>query len=494
MSTIAVLGAGLGGIAAAIRLQSRGHQVSVYERLNEPGGRARCFIRDGIYFDAGPTVITAPFLIDELFSLARQKREEQIDLLPVTPWYRYLLPDGRRFDYGSNPEEVLQRVTEFSPQDRTGYLRMREYCARLYEEGYNKRGDQPFHRMSSMLSALPALLGLRADRSVFAAVSTFIKDPALREVLSVHPLLVGGHPFRTSSIYMLIHHLEQAHGVWFVKGGTNKLVSALVSAAESMGVRFEYSRSVSKLRKSGSSIRAIEFDQGELVEPDKVVSNIDPVNLYSRLQSEHSLKRWRAPKLRGMRQSMGLYVLYFATHGEYPDLAHHTIILDEDYRKQLDDIFDGDQLPAKFSAYLHRPKSTDKEIAPEGVDAFYVLVPVPNLRSGLDWKVIEPDFRQKVIEFLQKRCMPDLQQKLKFSFSITPQYFYDELQSTDGSGFSIHPDLLQSAYFRFHNQSEEADNLYLVGAGTHPGAGVPGVLTSAKLLDRLIPSVPHVSK
>lgn len=492
MAHISILGAGFGGIATAIRQRSRGHEVAVYDRLSEPGGRARSFMDEGITFDAGPTVITAPFLLDELFSLAGLQREQAIELMPVTPWYRYLLADGRHFDYGCNADEVLAAVTAFSPSDRDGYCRLRDYCAALYREGYEKRGAQAFHQFGEMISALPALLRLRADRSVYAAISHFIKDPALREILSVHPLLVGGHPFRTSSIYMLIHHLEQAHGVWYVKGGTTQLVKALVKAAESMGVKFYFEHSVKKLEVRKQRVQKIHFENQASRAVDVLVSNLDPVKIYGDYwSSDKPKKRWRKKKLDGLRHSMGLYVLYFTTNGEYENIAHHTIVLDQPYESQLDAIFDGSGLPERFSAYLHRPKATDTSAAPEGIDPMYVLVPVPNLIKDFDWQQHEPQFRARVIEFLEKRCLPNLGKNIRSAFSITPKYFADELQSSFGSGFSIHPDLLQSAYFRFHNQSEEATNLFLVGAGTHPGAGVPGVLTSAKILDQLIPAATH---
>lgn len=492
MAHVTILGAGFGGIATAIRQRARGHDVDVYDRLSEPGGRARSFEHEGIHFDAGPTVITAPFLLEELFALAGIKLADVIDLVPVKPWYRYLLADGRQFDYGCNAEEVLQAVTSFSPADREGYLRLRDYCSALYREGYEKRGAKSFHRIRDMLSALPALLGLRADRSVYGGVSHFIKDPALREILSVHPLLVGGHPFRTSSIYMLIHHLEQAHGVWYVKGGTTQLVKALVKAAESMGVKFHYEHSVKLLEVRKGRVKKVRFDNNASRTVDFLVSNLDPVMLYGRYWGSDKPKhRWQQKKLDGLRHSMGLYVLYFATNHDYENIAHHTIVLDQPYESQLDAIFDGSGLPKKFSVYLHRPKATDPQAGPDGIDPMYVLVPVPNLKTDFDWKQNEPLFKQQVIEFLEARCLPNLSKHLRFAFSITPEYFANELQSSFGSGFSIHPDLLQSAYFRFHNKSEEAENLFLVGAGTHPGAGVPGVLTSAKILDQLIPAATH---
>jgi phytoene desaturase len=489
MSHAVVLGAGLGGLAAAIRLRARGYEVDVHERLDEPGGRARTFIHEGIAFDAGPTVITAPFLLDELFALAGLRREDAIELLPVRPWYRYLLPEGDAFDYGSSAQEVVEAVAAFSPGDREGYLRLRAYAAKLYREGYERRGDTPFLDWWSMLRALPALAGLRADRSVHAAVSRFVRDRRLREILSVHPLLVGGHPFRTSAIYALIVHLEQAAGVWYVRGGTGELVRALERAARGMGVRFHYGRTVSRVRVRERRLDAIEFADGERIAPQLAVSNLDPAVLYGRLLDAPVRRRWSASKLGRLRHSMGLYVLYFATDGEYPEVAHHTIVLDREYRAQLDALFDGETLPPRFSAYLHRPKATDPGMAPAGIDAFYVLVPVPNLRAGIDWETAEPAFRERVLDFLEARALPGLRARLRFAHAITPRYFADALMSEHGSGFSLHPDLLQSAYFRFHNRSEECDDLYLVGAGTHPGAGVPGVLTSAKALDRLIPAV-----
>ncbi len=488
MARTAILGAGLGGLAAAIRLRARGHDVDVYERLDEPGGRARTFRFEGIDFDAGPTVITAPFLLDELFALAGLRREDEIELLPVRPWYRYLLPEGDAFDYGSSADEVVEAVAAFSPQDRAGYLRLREYAAALYREGYERRGDASFDTWRSMLSAMPALLRLRADRSVHAAVSHFIRDRRLREILSVHPLLVGGHPFRTSAIYALIVHLEQAAGVWYVRGGTGALVRALERTAAGMGVRFHYRKTVRSLLAPEGRVEAIDFDDGDRIQTDLVVSNLDPATLYGRLLDAPKRLRWTVRKLAKQRHSMGLYVLYFATDGEYPDVAHHTIVLDGNFRAQLDDLFDGDVMPERFSAYLHRPKATDPTMGPDGVDPFYVLIPVPNLRASIDWDTAESMFRERVLDFLERRALPGLRARLRFAHAITPRYFSDTLMSAHGSGFSIHPDLLQSAYFRFHNRSEECDNLFLVGAGTHPGAGVPGVLTSAKVLDRLIPA------
>ncbi|MGL6289774.1 MAG: phytoene desaturase family protein [Silanimonas sp.] len=483
-----VIGAGLGGLAAAVRLAARGHAVSVHEALPDAGGRARRFVREGIAFDAGPTVITAPFLIDELFALGGVRREERVTLLPVAPWYRYLLADGRRFDYGPDADAVLAEVQRVAPQDLAGYRRLREHCRKLYVEGYEKRGAMPFHRLREMLAALPALLSLRADRSVHAAVSHFVRDPALREVLSVHPLLVGGHPFRTSSIYMLIHHLEQAHGVWYVQGGTAVLVDALVELAKGMGVRFHFDSSLEEVRIRQRRVASLRFSDGEREVTGRVVSNLDPATLYQRCRFDGGRpRRWSANRLGRLRHSMGLYVLYFAIDGEASELPHHTIVLGEGYREQLDDIFDGTEPPQRFSAYLHRPKATDPGAGPPGIDPMYVLVPVPHLRPGMDWDQAEPAFRERVLDFLEARCIPGLRARLRFAFAKTPRYFADTLQSQHGSGFSIHPDLLQSAWFRFHNRSEEAENLYLVGAGTHPGAGVPGVLSSARVLDALIP-------
>jgi phytoene desaturase len=310
----------------------------------------------------------------------------------------------------------------------------------------------------------------------------------------VHPLLVGGHPFRTSAIYALIHHLELAHGVHYVRGGTYNLVLALERTAKKLGVRFEYGAEVQRFEMEGRRVAGLTLGDGKSVHADIFVSNLDPAFMYRALwPGTQPRRRWSRAKLKRQRLSMGLYVIYFATDIQYPDVAHHTIVLGEGFRPQLNAIFDGDKLPETFSAYLHRPKATDSTAAPDGVDAFYVLVPVPNLRSDIDWLTEEPDFRNVILQFLEQRLLPGLNANLRFAFSVTPQYFSEQLQSEAGAGFSAHPNLTQSAWFRFHNKSEEADNLYLVGAGTHPGAGVPGVLTSARVLDHLIPAPADVS-
>ena len=442
--------------------------------------------RDGFAFDAGPTVITAPFLFEELFALFGERLSDHVALLPVAPWYRILLADGRVFDYDGDAVAMRAQVGRFCTDDIDGYERLLARSQRLYEVGFVRYGDMPFDRPATMLAALPPLLRLGGWQSVHGLVARHIRDPGLRQVFSLAPLLVGGHPFRTTSIYALIQALERRAGIWFPKGGTGALVEALAQLMRRHGVVIETGQAVRRIEVTAGRARGVLLADGRRIAADVVIANADAPSIYSDLLAPSAARRWTRRRLDRLHYSMGLFVLYFGTDRRFEAAAHHTILLGPRYRALLDEIFDGTALPADPSLYLHRPTATDPAMAPPGQDAFYVLAPVPNLRAGIDWATEAPRFGDRVLDILEQRLLPGLRRAIVTRFHMTPVDFEHDYGSRFGSGFSIAPELRQSAWFRFHNRSEEVRGLYLVGAGTHPGAGVPGVLSSAKVVERLL--------
>ncbi len=481
-----VIGSGFGGLAAALRLRALGYEVEVWERGAAAGGRASVFKKDGFTYDAGPTVITAPFLFDELFELFGEKREDHLEFLPVKPWYRMVDGNQRTFDYGGTEEEVRQEIAKFSAVDAEGYGKMLEHSRLLYEEGFTRLGDQPFDRLSTMIRCVPALLRLRGDLTVWQFVCRYLKDDSLRRFFSIQPLLVGGNPFTTPSLYSLIHYLEIKSAIWYPRGGTGQLVRSLVELAERQGVRFRYDKTVAEIEVKSGRVASVRAVGGEREACHLVVANSDPSETYRRLIAPVHRKKWTDQRLDRLQFSMGLFVLYFGTDIPFPDVAHHTILFSERYRELLDDIFKDGKLADDPSLYLHRPAATDPEMAPPGKDAFYVLAPVPNLKTDIDWEEVGPRYAELILEQLEKRVMPDLRKHVISQFFVTPRYFRDSLLSAHGSGFSISPILTQSAWFRFHNKSEDVAGLYFVGAGTHPGAGLPGVVLSGKVVENLL--------
>ncbi|MEQ1613577.1 MAG: phytoene desaturase family protein [Hyphomicrobiaceae bacterium] len=481
-----VIGAGLGGIAAALRLRAMGYAVTVIERGKALGGRAQVFERNGFRHDAGPTVITAPFLFDELFALFGKRREDYVTFVALTPWYRFLFPDGGTFDYGGTVEDTLAEIRRINPPDADGYLRMLEHSRKLFDAGFTELADQPFHRLATMLKQIPTLGRLRADRSVWQLVCKYLEHPKLREAFSIQPLLVGGSPFDTTSIYGLIHYLERKWGVFFAMGGTGAIIAALGRLMTEQGITTRLDTTVASIELDGRKATGIKLITGEVIAADIVVSNTDPMRLYREMLPatalSASLKLKRRSKL-----SMGLFVLYFGTRRQYRDVAHHTIWMGARYKGLLDDIFHKQILPDDFSLYVHRPTATDASFAPEGCDSFYVLCPVPNLQGNIDWRVEAPKLRSRIIAALERTMLPGLSGTITADFHMTPETFASDYLSFAGAGFSIAPYFTQSAWFRFHNKSESIENLYLVGAGTHPGAGLPGVLCSAKVIEKLIP-------
>ena len=483
-----VVGSGFGGLAVALRLRALGHEVVVLERLDQPGGRARTFCRGGYRFDAGPTVITAPFLFDELFDLFDRRLDDYVELVSVEPWYRFEFADGTRLDYGADLQETLAGIERFEPADRQGYLRLLEASERIFRVGFEQLADQPFDHPLSMLRQLPNLIRLGSHRSVWQFTRRYLRDDRLRRAFSIQPLLVGGNPFDTTCIYSLIHYLERRWGVHFAMGGTGALVAALTRLLTEQGGELRLNAEVARIDVQGGRAAGVTLTSGESLPADLVVFNGDPAYAYGNLLEQAPKRRWTPRRLGRFDYSMGLYVLYFGTNRRYPDVRHHTIVFGNGYRELLDQIFTGGELSEDLSLYLHRPTATDPSLAPAGHDAFYVLAPVPNLKYLGDWDEHRETLRRHVLEILERRLLPDLSQHIDMAFDMTPQEFHRDYRSTWGAGFSIAPLFRQSAYFRFHNRSEEVEDLYFVGAGTHPGAGVPGVLSSAKVVENLLQS------
>lgn len=479
--TAAVIGSGFGGLALAIRLQSAGIQTTIYERRDKPGGRAYVYTDQGFTFDAGPTVITDPTALEELWALSGRKMADYVEMLRVDPFYRLLWEDGYSFDYCSDEKELLEQIRKKNPADAEGYVKFHEYSEVLYREGYEKLGAVPFLNFWSMIKSAPELVGLQSYRSVYSRLSDFIKDEQLRQAFSFHTLLVGGDPFKTSAVYALIHALERKWGVWFPRGGTGALINGMVKLFEDLGGKLHLSAAVAEITEENGRLAEVVCENGERQRFDAVGSNADIVHTYEKLLGKSPRGAQMSKRLKSKRFSNSLFVAYFGLKNKTENLAHHSILFGPRYRELISEIFTGSQLPEDFSLYLHRPTATDPGLAPEGCDAYYVLAPVPNtLNVPIDWAEEGPKYRDKIFDYLEKRYIPNLKENLVTSRIFTPDDFTTELNAHAGSAFSIEPILSQSAYFRVHNRDDRIDNLYFVGAGTHPGAGIPGVVGSAK--------------
>ncbi len=482
-----IIGAGLGGLAAAIRLGARGYRTTVLEKLDSAGGRASVFRQDGFTFDAGPTILTAPFLLQELWDLCGRDMAADLTIKPVTPFYRIRFNDGSHFDATADPDAMRAEVARLSPSDVAGYERFMKVSEETCRIGFEQLGDAPFGSIMDMAKVAPDLLRLGGHRSVYSQVSKFIKDERLRIVFSFHPLLIGGNPFTASAIYTLIPYLERRWGVHFALGGTNQVVSGLAGLIARQGNTIRYNAQVDQILTEDGKAIGVRLASGEAIAADIVVSNADSAWTYRKLLPAADRHRWTDKKLDRSRYSMSLFVWYFGTDRRYEDVQHHTIMLGPRYKELLHNIFTRKVLSEDFSLYLHRPTFSDPSLAPPGCDAFYVLSPVPNLLGNTDWRTEAETYRQKIAKHLSATLLPDLDQHVVTSKLITPLDFQDRLLAWQGCAFGLEPVLLQSAWFRPHNKSEELANLYLVGAGTHPGAGVPGVLSSAKVLDSVVP-------
>ncbi len=482
-----VIGSGFGGLAAAIRLGARGYHVTVLERLDAPGGRAYVFRQDGFTFDAGPTIVTAPFLLEELWALCGRRMADDVELRPISPFYRIRFDDGSVFHTSADTAAMRAEVARFSPGDVAGFDRFMAMSERIFRVGFEQLGDAAFDLFSDMMRIAPDMLRLSSFRTVYGMVSKYIRDPRLRIVFSFHPLLIGGNPFSASSIYCLIAFLEKHWGVHFAMGGTGQLVRGLVRLIETQGGTVRCGAEVTAIDVKDGAAVGVRLSSGEYIAADIVVSNADSAWTYRHLLPAHARRRWTDRRVDRARYSMSLFVWYFGTRRRYDDVFHHTILLGPRYRELLRDIFDRKVLAPDFSLYLHRPTATDPSLAPPGCDAFYVLSPVPHMQSGIDWNERAEPYRQAIARRLSETLLPDLEREVVTSRMMTPFDFRERLLSVEGAAFGLEPVLRQSAWFRPHNRSEDVDRLFLVGAGTHPGAGLPGVLSSARVLDRLVP-------
>jgi len=490
MNNAAVIGAGIGGLALAIRLQSAGVATTILEARDRAGGRAYVWEKDGFTFDAGPTVITDPACLAELWELSGHVINADVDLMPVTPFYRLNWPDGTNFDYGNDEAAMEAAIAALNPRDVAGYARFLAYSAAVHEEGYVKLGAVPFLDFRSMLKAAPALARKRAWRSVYKTVAGYVENEKLREALSFHTLLVGGNPMATSAIYALIHKLEQDGGVWFARGGTNRLVAAMVRQFERLGGELRLDDPVVRISTEGDRVREVKTRASYRIEVDAAVCNADVLHSYRDLIDHPSAKR-SARRLARKKWSPSLFVLHLGVRGLFPDIPHHMILFGPRYRGLLDDIYNKGVLADDPALYLHHPSASDASLAPPGHSSFYALAPVPHLGDApLDWAIQGPRLAKRIVGEIEKRLVPDFGERIVTQFSYAPPDFETDLAAHHGSAFSLLPSLTQSAYFRIHNRDDVIENLYFVGAGTHPGAGIPGVVASAKATASLMLAKP----
>ena len=481
-----VVGSGFGGIAAALRMRAKGYEVTLLEKQADLGGRARVFTQDGFTYDAGPTVVTAPYLFNELFSLFKKNIEDYVKIVPLDLWYRFVFSDGSIFNYSGNENEMETQINKIS-NDLVGYKKLLTFTEKIFNKGFIELSDKPFNNFLFMIKQIPALLKLKSYQSVYQLVSSYISNEKLRRIFSMHPLLVGGNPFSTTAIYTLILFLEKKWGIHYAMGGTGKIVEALEKLMKEEDITILKNAEVVEFLTKDKQITGVQLKNGSIISCDYLICNSDPPNVYKNLiKSNNQYNFLFNQKIKRMNYSMGLFVYYFGSKKKYNNIAHHTICFGNSYQDHLKKIFEDKILTDDISYYLHRPTATDPSMAPENHDAFYVLVPVPNNLSGINWEEKGDSFKDLVITKMEKTTLPNLRENIVSDFYLTPDYFEQELSTLHGSGFSIQPKFTQSAYFRFHNQSEIFSNMFFVGAGTHPGAGMPGVLSSAKVLDKLL--------
>jgi phytoene desaturase len=476
-----IVGAGFGGLALGIRLQSAGVDTIIVEARDKPGGRAYVWERDGFTFDAGPTVITDPPCLQELWGLTGRDMAEDVTLAPVLPFYRLTWPDGTSFDYTNDDSVLMAEIAKLNPEDVAGYRKFLDYAAGVYKEGYEKLGHVAFLDFASMIKAAPALAKYQAWRSVYSIVSSFVKDEHLRQALSFHTLLVGGNPMTTSAIYALIHKLERDGGVWFAMGGTNKLIAGMVTHFERLGGVLRLNDPVTSIETLGDKATGVITASGWEGKADMVACNGDVMHIYRDLLKTARSAQRRKAKLERKRYSPSLFVVHFGIKGTWPGIPHHMILFGPRYKGLLADLYDTGILPEDFSIYLHHPTVTDPSMAPEGHSTFYALAPVPHLgKFPVDWAEIGPILEKRILDEVGRRLIPDIHERIVTKFHYAPSDFAHDLNAHLGSAFSLEPILTQSAWFRVHNRDDDISNLYFVGAGTHPGAGIPGVVGSAK--------------
>jgi phytoene desaturase len=489
-----VIGAGIGGLAAAMRLGAKGWRVTVIDRLDSPGGRGSAIMADGHRFDLGPTIVTVPQSLRELWAATGRDFDRDVDLRPLDPFYTIRWPDGSHFTMQPGVDRMRAEVARLSPGDLAGFDRFLKDSERRYRFGYEDLGRRPMHKLWELIKVLPTFAILRADRSVAAHAAMRVKDERLRMALSFHPLFIGGDPFHVTSMYILVSHLEAAFGVHYAIGGVAAIAQAMARVIEAQGGTILLGAEVDRVTVAGGRATGVALTDGRTIASEIVVSNADAGHTYDRLLRDHPRRRWTGPRLRRARWSMGLFVWYFGTRGTagmWPDVGHHTIVSGPRYEGLVRDIFIRGKLAEDMSLYVHRPSVTDPTVAPAGGDTFYALSPVPHLGHAdpVDWAAEGERYRAKVQAVLEERLLPGLGAHLGPSLVFTPETFRDRYLSPYGAGFSIEPRILQSAWFRPHNVSEEVPGLFLVGAGTHPGAGLPGVVASAEVLAQLVPDV-----
>jgi phytoene desaturase len=482
-----VIGAGVGGLSAGALLASRGYRVTILDPLDAPGGRAYAHRENGFVFDAGPTIVTAPWMFEDLWRDCGGRLADDVELRPCLPFYRIRFDDGAWFDYSGDPAAMEAEIARFEPADVAGYRSFMDESRRIYEVAFEQLADQPFHSLAVTAQALAGLARLGGYRSVHSVVSRHFRNDRLRTIFSFHPLLIGGNPYSATSFYCLIAHLESRYGVHYAMGGTNALVHGIAGLVRRNGGVIRLGETVETILTAGRRATGVRLASGETVPADIVVSNGDPATTYGKLLKHHPRRRWTDAKIARGDYSMSLFVWYFGTDRRYDDVHHHTMLFGPRYRGLLDDIFRRKRLAEDFSLYLHRPSAVDPSVAPGGCDAFYVLSPVPNLAGETDWQATAETYRRRISAHLSRTLLPDLERHVVVSKIATPLDFRDRLLSWQGAAFALEPKLLQSAWFRPHNRSEELDNLFLCGAGTHPGAGLPGVLSSARIVSDLVP-------
>ena len=483
---IIVIGSGFGGLAAALRLKAKGYKVTLVEKHPDLGGRARVFKKGEFIYDGGPTVITAPYLFEELFKLFNKNISDYVKIVPLDLWYRFVFNSGETFDYNGDAKSMEDQVKKFCPEDYAGYLKLVDFTEKIFDKGFTDLSDKPFNNLTFMMKQIPSLLKLKSYKSVYSLVSNYISNEKLRRVFSMHPLLVGGNPFSTTSIYTLILFLEKKWGIHYSMGGTGSVVKALEKLMIEENIKIIKNAEVTEILTENKRVKGIKVNNSKIINSDYVICNSDPPNVYNALiKSKENYDFLFKQKMKRMDYSMGLFVYYFGSKKKYENVAHHTIYFGNSYKEHLNKIFEKKELSEDISYYLHRPSATDPTMSPDGKDAFYVLVPVPNNLSKIDWVKEGEKFKNLVLDKMDQTVLPGIKENVLSDFYLTPDYFEIDLATRYGSGFSIQPKFSQSAYFRFHNQSEIFKNLYFVGAGTHPGAGMPGVLSSAKVLDKL---------
>jgi phytoene desaturase len=488
MAKVIIIGSGFGGLGAAIRLAAKGHDVHIFEKRDKLGGRAYVYEKNGFHFDGGPTVITAPFMFDDLFGAAGKRREDYVEFVPLDPFYRIFDSEKRVFNYNGDEAYIVDQIGNFNPADGENYKRFMATTKPIFEKGFVELADKPFLRFTDMLKVAPDLIKMQSYLSVYQYASKFIQDDFLRRCFSFHPLLIGGNPFDSPSIYAMIHYLERQWGIHYAVGGTGAIVAGMGRLIEELGGKIHLNTSVAEILVNGRKVTGVRLDNGEIHTADHIVSNADVAFTYRSMIPEVYRRKFTDKRIESMKYSMSLFVIYFGTKKRYLDsgLHHHNIILGQRYKGLLNDIFNRQRLSEDFSLYLHMPTITDPSIAPEGMENFYVLSPVPHLGSGTDWTKMAQPYKNAIYEFLEDNYLPDLRANIVAEHYIDPLHFQNTLNSYLGSAFSVQPLLTQSAWFRPHNRSEEFDNLYFVGAGTHPGAGLPGVLSSSIIAERLI--------